>query len=65
LLIILKQISVGMNKIEIGEHPDGVGDSLQVLKVWEIAKKLMRCLAARGLPPGAIVVALIFCGCKR
>ena len=52
-------------EIEIGEYTDGVGDSSQVLKVWEIAQKLMHRLTARGLLLGAIAVALILCGCKR
>jgi len=53
-----------MTKIERGEHQKGVRDSSQVLKVWEIAQKHMHRLAAQGLPPGAIVEAVILRGCK-
>jgi len=51
-------------EIEIREHINGVGDSSQVLKVWEIAQKLMHRLAARGLRPGAIVEVVSLRGCK-
>ena len=51
--------------MEIGEYTNSIGDSSLVQKIQEIAQKLMHRLAARDLPPSAILVALIYCRCKR